>query len=106
MLDIVEADAIDELAGKEDKPTKATKKTTKPATPAERQEAKKELINEDGEATDTQIKAIKNGLKKLKEKDLDKYETFIRASMKKIKAGLKKVEADDMLIEIGDKVEE
>ena len=106
MLDIVEADAIDELAGKEDKPTKAPKKATKPATPAERQETKKELINEDGEATDTQIKGIKNGLKKLKEKDLDKYETFIRASMKKIKAGLTKVEADDMLIEIGDKVEE
>jgi hypothetical protein len=106
MLDIVEADAIDELAGKEDKPTKVPKKATKPATTEERQETKKELINEDGEATDTQIKAIKNGLKKLKEKDLDKYETFIRASMKKIKAGLKKVEADDMLIEIGDKVEE
>lgn len=106
MLDIVEADAIDELAGKEDKPTKAPKKATKPATVEERQETKKELINADGEATDTQIKCIKNGLKKLKEKDLDKYETFIRASMKKIKAGLKKVEADDMLIEIGEKVEE
>ena len=107
MLDIVEADTVDAVSGKkEDKPTKAPKKATKPATPAERQETKKELINEDGEATDTQIKGIKNGLKKLKEKDLDKYETFIRASMKKIKAGLTKVEADDMLIEIGDKVEE
>lgn len=107
MLDIVEADTVDAISDKdEDKPTQAPKKTTKPATTEERQETKKELINEDGEATDTQIKALKNGLKKLKEKDFEKYEKYIRACMKKIKAGLKKVEAEDMLIEIGDKVEE
>lgn len=106
MLDIVEADVIEDLTNKPATEPKAPKKSTKPATTEERQETKKELINEGGDATDTQIKGIKNGLKKLKEKDLDKYETFIRASMKKIKAGLTKVEAEDMLIEIGDKVEE
>ena len=107
MLDIVEADTVDAISGKDDaKPTQAPKKSTKPATVEERAETKKELINEDGEATDTQVKAIKNGLKKLREKDLDKYETYIRACMKKIKAGLKKTEAEDLLIEIGEKVEE
>jgi hypothetical protein len=106
MLDIVEADVVEEIAGKPITETKATTKSNKPATTEERAETKKELINEGGEATDTQIKALKNGLKKLKEKDFDKYETYIRACMKKIKAGIKKVEAEDMLIEIGDKVEE
>ena len=107
VLDIVEADTVDAVA---DKPTSGTtqapKKSNKPATVEERQETKKELINEGGEATDTQVKALKNGLKKLKEKDFEKYETYIRACMKKIKAGLKKTEAEDMLIEIGEKVEE
>jgi hypothetical protein len=108
MLDIVEADTVDAISDKPTTETKAQapKKSNRPATNEERQETKKELINEGGEATDTQIKAIKNGLKMLKEKDLDKYETYIRASMKKIKAGIKKVEAEDMLIEIGEKVEE
>lgn len=129
MLDIVEADAIDELAGKEDKPTKAPKKTTKPATPAERQETKKELINEDGEATDTQIKAIKNGLVKLMKKynvdvpkESEDFDSTFRKYLKALKGtncyddllkpakllvkGYKKSCADDMLIVIGDKVEE
>ena len=109
-LDIIESDGIEETTGKpvdeDNKPVKETaKKTTRPATTEERQEVKKELINQDGEATATQIKGIKNGLKKLRDKD-EKYEDYIRECMKKIKAGLTKTGAEDMLIEIGGKVEE
>lgn len=63
------------------------------------------MIDSDGSATETQIKAIKNGLKKLRAKD-EKYEPFITESVKAIKAGLKKTAAEDLLIEIGNKVEE
>ena len=110
LLDIVEADTVDAVSDKPDSesdtPAPTLKKSNKPATPAERQETKKELINQDGEATDTQIKAIKNGLKKLREKNGDTYEGYITESVKKIRAGLKKAEAEDMLIEIGNKIEE
>lgn len=110
VLDIVEADAFDATSGKPDpetgkSETTAPKKSNKPATAEERQETKEQLINQDGEATDTQIKAIKNGLKKLRAKD-DSYEEYVTASVKKIKAGLSKTEAEDLLIEIGKKVEE
>ena len=49
------------------------------------------------------IKAIKNGLKKLRTKDADKYEKFITETVSKLKGGLKKTEAEDLLIEIGKK---
>ena len=109
-LDIIESDGIEETTGKpvdeEGKPTKTTsKKSNRPATTEERQEVKEELINQDGNATDTQIKAIKNGLKKLREKD-EKYEPYIKETIKKIKAGMTKTEAEDRLIEIGNKVAE
>ena len=109
-LDIIESDGIEETTGKpvdeEGKPTKTTsKKSNRPATTEERQEVKEELINQDGKATDTQIKAIKNGLKKLREKD-EKYEPYIKETLKKIKAGMTKTEAEDRLIEIGNKVAE
>ena len=109
-LDIVEADAFDATNGKPDpetskSETKAPKKSTKPATTEEREETKGELINKDGEATDTQIKAIKNGLKKLRAKN-DSYEGYVTECVKKIKAGLTKTEAEDLLIEIGNKVAE
>lgn len=110
MLDIVEADAVEAITDKpvdeENKPAPAAKKSNKPATPQERAEVKKELIDEGGEATDTQIKAIKNGLKKLRAKDSEKYESYVTATVKRIKVGLKKTEAEDLLIEIGGKVEE
>lgn len=111
VLDIVEADAVEAVADKPDPETgktdKATgKKSNRPATAAERQETKKDLIDQDGQATDTQIKAIKNGLKKLRSKDAEKYEKYVTEAVKRIKAGLKKNEAEDLLIEIGDKVEE
>ena len=110
-LDIIESDGIEELTGKDEGETKKpetskpTKKTTKPATVEEREETKKELIDEGGDATGTQIKALKNGLKKLRAKD-DSYEDYVTASVKRMKAGLTKTEAEDLLIEIGKKIEE
>lgn len=105
VLDIVEADPINAVIDKpeEDKPT--AKKTTKPATTEERQEVKGELINKDGEATNTQITGLKNGLKKLRAKD-DSYEDYVTQCVKRMKAGLTKKEAEDLLIEIGNKVNE
>ena len=107
-LDIVEADAFDATQGKanpETGKTEAPKKSNKPATTEERAEVKEELINQGGEATDTQIKAIKNGLKKLREKN-ETYEPYIKDTLKKIKSGMTKTEAEDRLIEIGQKIEE
>jgi hypothetical protein len=112
LLDIVEADTVDAVSDKPDTEgetptvTPVQKKSNRPATAEERADTKKELINESGEATDTQIKAIKNGLKKLRTKDAEKYEGYVTESVKKIKAGLKKNEAEDLLIEIGAKIEE
>ena len=109
MLDIVEADAIEAVTDKPvdqgDKPTPTTKKSNRPATAEERQETKEQLINQDGEATETQIKAIKNGLKKLRAKN-ETYEPYIKDTLKKIKSGMTKTEAEDRLIEIGNKIEE
>lgn len=105
MLDIVEADVVDAVSGKPEEPAKAPKKSNKPATVEERQEVKEELINQGGEATATQIKAIKSGLKKLRDKD-EKYEPYIKEVLKKTKAGITKTEAEDLLIEIGNKVAE
>lgn len=107
-LDIVEADPFDATNGKPDpendiKPE--PKKPKKPATVEERQEVKTELINENGEATATQVKALKNGLKKLRDKD-SKYEDFVTECVKRLKAGLNKTEAENLLIEIGNKIEE
>ena len=108
LLDITEADTVDAVSDKptdeEGKPTGEAKKN-RPVTPEKREEAKKELINQDGEATATQIKSIKTGLKKLREKN-DSYEGYITDCVKKIKAGLTKTDAENLLIEIGDKIEE
>lgn len=108
-LDIIESDGIEETTGnqvdEDNKPAQTVKKSTRPATVEERAETKKELINEGGEATPTQIKAIKNGLKKLREKD-EKYEPYIKEVVTKIKAGIAKADAEDVLIEIGKKIEE
>ena len=110
-LDIIESDGIEETTGKPIPPADIAKgevepkKSNRPATAEEREATKKELINEGGEATPTQIKAIKNGLKKLREKD-EKYEPYIKEIVTKLKAGIAKAEAEDVLIEIGEKVEE
>ena len=103
-LDIVEADTFDATSGDipEDKNVKP--KTQK--VPQQRAEAKKELIDEGGNATDVQVKSIKNGLKKLRSKDMDKYDPYVTEIVKKLKAGLNKVDAESILIEIGNKIEE
>ena len=109
VLDIVEADTVDAASDKpvdeEGKPVETAKKSNRPATPEEREETKAELIDQDGNATDTQIKAIKNGLKKLRDKN-DSYEGYVTQCVKQMKAGLTKKAAEDMLIEIGKKIEE
>ena len=107
-LDIVEADAFDATQGKPDPQTgkaETAKKSNRPATQEQREETKKELINEGGAATNVQITSIKNGLKKLREKDGD-YEPYIKEVAKKIKAGINKADAEAVLIEIGEKIEE
>ena len=101
MLDIIEEDEIEETTDKDEAP--APKKANRPASPEKREEVKKELINEDGEATEVQIKSIKAGLKKLRTKSEDN-EPYVKEIVKRIKAGLKKAEAEDILIEIGEKV--
>lgn len=111
LLDIVESDGIEETTEKPDGESAAPlelkpKKSGRPKTEKERSEIKEDLIDKGGEATETQIKAIKNGLKKLRAKDGDKYEDYVTSSVKRIKAGLTKTEAEDLLIEIGNKVEE
>lgn len=120
LLDITEGDIIDSGLEDDEKeaPTSDTKTTltkstttkktsTKPATNEEREELKKELTNVDGEMSETQEKSIKNGLKKLREKDADKYEDYIKGVVKFMKSGIMtKKDAEDTLIEIGDKIEE
>ena len=102
VLDIVEADPIDGTIGK-DEETAPAKKNNRPASPEKREEVKKELIDEDGEASEVQIKSIKNGLKKLRAKD-EENEPYVKSVVKKIKAGLKKAEAEEILLEISEKV--
>lgn len=122
MLDIVEADAIEDLtdkpADKKKPDPKNIKKSNRPATTEERQETKDQLINKGGEITKTQKRAISNALKKLRARYMDedkkvfdealeaKYDSYIKECSKKVKAGITKAEAEDMLIEIGKKIEE
>ena len=105
MLDIIETDVIEETTDKDEAPAPA-KKNNRPASPEKREEVKKELIDESGEASEVQIKSIKNGLRKLRARDAEKYEPYIRGIAKKIKAGLKKSDAEEILLEISDTVKE
>ena len=102
MLDIVEADAIDATSGKDEAPAQP-KKNNRPASTEKREEVKKDLIDEDGQASEVQIKSIKNGLKKLRAKD-EANEPYIREIAKRVKAGIKKAEAETILLEISEKV--
>lgn len=104
-LDIIESDGIEAVTDKPDDSPTPPKKSNRPATQAEREEVKSEIINKDGNATDTQIKSIKKGLKKLRDKD-EKYEPYITECLKAIKSGLTKSDAEDMLIVVGEKIEE
>lgn len=118
-LDIIESDTIEDIADKPE-PTETKKKTTakKPATEKERAEVKEELTGTEDKADDVQIKSIKKGLKKLRdtyigedkkvfdEEKESKYEPFIKASVKALKTGITKKEAEDLLIEVGNKIAE
>lgn len=108
MLDIIESDGIEATTDKpvteDNTPAPATKKSNRPATEAERAEEKSDLIDKGGEATATQIKAIKGGLKKLRDRDSDQYEGYIKNVVTRMKAGITKTEAEDLLIEIGKKL--
>lgn len=114
LLDIVEADQIDNGASADDTETPKPKaKTTaakkRPAKPAERKKAKADLTDKDGEINETQIKAIKKGLKKLRDKDDDEYGDYITDTIVAVrdeKNPLTKKQAEDLLIEIGEKVAE
>lgn len=126
-LDIVEADIIDgetEADGKEEKSGKAGKpigsgKSNKPATAEDRAKTTEGLTNVDAEATESEIKAVKSGLSKLRARYLDratkevkdnelfdKYEPYIKETLAKIKAGISKKDAESLLIEIGEKIAE
>lgn len=104
-LDIVENDAIDATIGEDDE-VDETPKATKPATPEKRESVKKELINNDGKMTETQVKSIKAGLKILQDKDENRYANYIVECVAKTRSGLTKSEAEALLIEIGDKANE
>ena len=106
VLDIVEADTFDAAMGSEGS---APVKLTKSATPAQtaqkgREEAKEALTS--GDASDSEITAVKRALKKLRDKDEEKYTPFIAECMKILKGGIDKKAAEDLLIEIGEKINE
>lgn len=99
MLDIVEPETVDAISGQDEPKTKAAK----PATAAERKETAKAITNADGQATDEEKKAVKRGLKKLRESK-DDHEPYIREVLTKLKADISKTECEELLIEIGEKL--
>lgn len=106
MLDIVEADTFDATMGQDGS---GDVKVTKSATPAKtaqkgREEAKTALTS--GEASESEITAVKRALKKLRDKDEARYTPYIAECMKRIKGGIEKKAAEDLLIEIGEKINE
>ena len=103
MLDIVEPETVDEISGQDEKKAPA-KKAQKPATKEEREQAKETITNTTGAADEAQIKAIKAGLKKYRDEVENADEVYIKDTIKRIKAGLTKTEAEDLLIEIGEKL--
>ena len=103
VLDIIEADSIDNISGGEDgqdSPTPAPKKTRKaPVTQEQRQEIKSELTSApENAASEEQIANLKTSLKKLMELDPDQ-ESFVQSVAVKTE-GFTKITADvcDQLI--------
>lgn len=130
-LDIVEADSFDATSGQNEttKSQNASQtaqeavgatnvssmnksSSTRPASQNEREAVKKALTNTDGNADTAQVNAIIRALKKLREKDADRYEAYIGECQAKIPTKknpervISKKDADDMLIAIGEKIEE
>lgn len=77
-LDICESDSIDANIGKGEDNAPAAEA---PATPEQRQEVKQNLTGKDGNATQLQIKGLKNVLKKLKDKDPSKEEMIAKIAV-------------------------
>lgn len=80
-LDICESDEMDANVGKpiNNPPTAPT--PIAPATPAQRQEVKQGLTSPDSNATELQIKGLKNVLKKLKEADPSKEDVIAQIAV-------------------------
>ena len=119
MLDILEIDLVELNANRPEEP--AAKAETpapapapqekpvrkKPATEVERKEITKELVKKDEPATETQKEAIRKGLMKLRDKETDlDYEPYITDVVLKMRKGVTKSEADSILIETGNKLNE
>lgn len=106
VLDIVEADTFDATMGSEGSaPVKLTKSASAPKTAQKGREEAKEALTS-GEASESEITAVKRALKKLRDKDEEKYTPYIAECMKRLKGGLEKKDAEDLLIEIGEKINE
>jgi len=105
-LDIVEADTFDATMAQEGSaPVKVNKSASAPkAAQKGREEAKEALTS--GEASESEITAVKRALKKLRDKDEARYTPYIAETMKQLKSGLEKKAAEDLLIEIGEKISE
>lgn len=106
MLDIVEADTFDATMGQDGSGDVKVNKSATPVKTAQkgREEAKTALTS--GAASDSEIMAVKRALKKLRDKDEEKYTPYITECLQKIKSGIDKKAAEDLLIEIGNKIEE
>ena len=79
-LDICESDSIDGNLGAPI-PIPQTAPKSAPATPEQRQEVKQNLTATDGNATELQIKGLKNVLKKLKDADPSKEELIAQIAV-------------------------
>lgn len=106
VLDIVEADTFDATMAQEGSaPVKVTKSASAPKTAQKGREEAKEALTS-GEASESEITAVKRALKKLRDKDEARYTPYIAETMKQLKSGLEKKAAEDLLIEIGEKISE
>ena len=81
-------------------------KATPPPAPEKREEIKKELINEDGQASKMQINSLKKALKVLREAD-PTQEQFIAAIAQKTNnfTNIKKKACEELILMIGEMVE-
>ena len=106
-LDIVEADQIEETTGKPEPGKQIDKKPSKPVSAEKKEEIKEEILQTDGLAEEVQIKSIKRGLKKLRDKDMEKYSAFVNETVLKLKnEKTNKKEAEDLMIKISEMIEE
>ena len=106
VLDIVEADTFDATMGQEGTgPLRLVKSAPAPTTAQMGREEVKEALT-GGEASESEVTAVKRALKKLRDKDEEKYTPYVTECMKRIKSGLEKKDAEDLLIEIGEKINE